>query len=175
MKRTFAMSIVKCLAALAILLGGARPAAAAFQVAYAHVDGNGNLDNARSQNVSAFQGSTNGLFCFLLPFTPQNAVATIVNDPTAVNQGPAIIEVSVPPVDHFTCSNVPGANAFAITFPANGGASTTFPFYIYWTSGTPSTTAPAIPVSGLIALAVAIVAAGAVLVRRLAGAPPTVR
>ena len=103
----------------------------ATTVAYAHVLGNGTLDTANSKNVLAMAGG-NGLYCFTLAFSPQSAVATIAEDPTAPNQGPGFIRVGLPPTPLFTCATIPAPNAVVATFNQTqsiGG----YAFYVYWT------------------------------------------
>jgi hypothetical protein len=123
-----------------VIVGGAlsvREAKAAdLEVAYAHVFGNGTLDTANSKNVLKIGGG-NGLYCFKLPFTPANAVATLAVDPTAPSQGVGFIKVAVPPTPTFTCATISQPSAVVETgneTAVNSGVSAGgFAFYVYWT------------------------------------------
>jgi hypothetical protein len=104
--------------------------------AYAHVLGNGTLDTANSKNVVALDGG-NGLYCFKLTFLPKNAVATLVDDPTAPNQGVGFIKVAVAPTPTFTCANNQHPDSVVETgteTTVNGGTSAGgYAFYVRWT------------------------------------------
>lgn len=106
------MSLVSTCAV--VIVGGAVSArnadAASLKVAYAHVLDDGTLDTGNSKNVVEMGGG-NGLYCFKLTFEPQNAVATLADDPTAPNQGVGFIKVAVPPTPTFTCATISKPNA----------------------------------------------------------------
>ena len=106
-------------------------------VAYAHVLGDGTLDLANSKNVIAFQGGSNGIYCFQLTFRPRNVVATLADDPTAPNQGVGYIKAENAPVLPAFCPNVPNADSDVVTgdqTSINGGMSDGgYAFYVSWT------------------------------------------
>ena len=82
-------------------------------------------------------GGGNGLYCFKLTFEPQNAVATLADDPTAPSQGVGFIKVAVPPTPTFTCATISKPNAVVETgneTAVNAGSSAGgYAFYVYWT------------------------------------------
>jgi hypothetical protein len=82
-------------------------------------------------------GGANGIYCFSLSFKPQNAVATLSDDPTAPNQGVGYIKVALPPTPMGTCAKIPNPSAVVLTGsetgPNSGSSAGGYPFYIYWT------------------------------------------
>jgi hypothetical protein len=132
------MSLVSTCAV--VIVGGAVSArnadAASLKVAYAHVLDDGTLETGNSKNVVEMGGG-NGLYCFKLTFEPQNAVATLADDPTAPNQGVGFIKVAVPPTPTFTCATISKpkccretGNETAVNAGSSAGG---YAFYVYWT------------------------------------------
>jgi hypothetical protein len=129
----FALVVLVCMQVSAIGAHAQNP----NLVAYAHVLGNGTLDVANSRNVVAFQGGSNGIYCFQLTFRPKNVVATLADDPTAPNQGVGYIKAQNAPVLPAFCPDVPNADSDVVTgdqTSINGGISAGgYAFYVTWT------------------------------------------
>ena len=128
------LSLLICLWLAAF--GAAAHAQSPNLVAYAHVLGNGTLDAANSKNVVAFSNEGNGFYCFTLSFRPKNVVASLADDPTALDQGVGFIKVENAPEFSASCS-IPNPDSQIVTgnqTSINGGQSGGgFAFYVSWT------------------------------------------
>jgi hypothetical protein len=127
--------IVLLVSALCIRTSQATPTpmATPLAVAYAHVLGNGTLDQTEVKNVVKFYAGSNGVYCFKLSFAPANAVATIANDPTA-SQGLSFVEVALAPTPMSTCPGIPTPNSDVTVFDSVTKSGTSgHAFYVYWT------------------------------------------
>jgi len=98
------------------------------KIAYAHVLGE---IEKRDRDRSGGQW----FFCFKLTFKPRNVIATIANDPTAPDQGSAIIEVSLPPLLSASCAKIKDPDSIISTFDLSTNTSHSgHSFYVRWSS-----------------------------------------
>jgi hypothetical protein len=107
------------------------PPTAVGNVAYAYVDGNGNLDRSRTLNVTAI-GDAAGLYCFKLPFVPKSVVATTAYDPTQPTFY-SFIQAALKPSPTFTRAAIDDPESVVMTYTSTSGQNAGgIAFYVRW-------------------------------------------